>query len=108
MVLSLQINHEREDHIINFYQNLYSVPDNTPVDFTDSVRVFLGNLTEHPVLRSFVLTEREREELEQLVTLKELDDAVGASNMNSAPGIDGVSNRFLKKFGILLREPLLM
>ncbi len=33
---------ERESHIVNFYKNLYSLPDRMPADFTDCVSNFWG------------------------------------------------------------------
>ena len=68
---------------------------------------FLGELTNHPVVRGSILTEDERTALEGDVTLEELDEAVNSCNLNSAPGIDGISNRYIRKFWIFFREPLL-
>jgi len=39
--------------------------------------------------------------------VEELDEAVAKCNGNSAPGIDGIGNRFIKKFWNLFRLPLL-
>jgi hypothetical protein len=36
----------------------------------------------------------------------ELDEAVKTLNLRSAPGVDGVSNRFIVKFWKYFREPL--
>lgn len=97
----------RNQHIVNFYQDLYSLPRGVPQDFTNCVENFLGNLTNHPVVRGCMLTEEEKVSLEDDISLEELDQAADSCNMQSAPGIDGVSNKFVRKFWNLFRVPLL-
>jgi hypothetical protein len=53
------------------------------------------------------LSEVDRERLEANLTLDELDDAVTKCNGNSAPRVDGIGNRFIKKFWFLFRIPLM-
>ncbi len=53
-----------------------------------------------------MLTEEERGRLEADMTITELDEAVEKINLGSAPGIDGLNNRFIKKFWFLFRVPL--
>jgi len=72
-----------------------------------NVEEFLGDLVNHPVVRGCVLNDDERRRLDEDMTLMELDEAVSGCNLNSAPGIDGIGNRFIKKFWNLFREPLL-
>ena len=98
---------QRNEYITNFYTELYTVPLTAPVDFTNCVINFLGNnISNHPVVRGCILTEAERLSLEGDITMEELDEAVESCNMRSAPGIDGVSNKFIKKFWYLFRGPL--
>jgi len=54
-----------------------------------------------------VLTKEERLSPEEEVAVEELDEAVLNANMSSAPGIDGLNNRFIKKFWEFFRFPLL-
>jgi hypothetical protein len=97
---------ERDRCITEFYSKLYKIPAGTRVDFSNCVENFLGDLVNHPVIKDCMLSEAERERLESNLTLEELDEAVSKCNANSAPGIDGLGNRFIKKFWSLFREPL--
>jgi hypothetical protein len=89
---------ERDKYITDFYISLYKIPQNARVDFTNCVENFLGPLTNHPAVLGCKLTQAERDGLEVDITVEELDEAVAKCNGNSAPGIDGIGNRFIKKF----------
>jgi hypothetical protein len=49
----------------------------------------------------------EQVELDAPLTIDELDKSINQANMNSAPGIDGLSNKFLKKYWRFFRTALL-
>ena len=69
---------------------------------------FLGpDIVEHPIAKGMILCEVERQRLDMPITLEELDKARDKANMASAPGIDGVSNKMIKKIWHLVRTPLL-
>jgi hypothetical protein len=53
-----------------------------------------------------MLSVEERDRLERPMTVDELDKALRSCNTNSAPGIDGLNNRFIKKFWNFFRQPL--
>jgi len=97
---------EREEYITKFYGNLYKNPVNIPNDFTNCVEDFLGDLVNHPTIRSCILTEEEKRRLDADMMVEELDMAMEKCNLQSAPGIDGFNNRFIKKFWPLFRLPL--
>ncbi len=98
---------ERESHIVNFYKNLYSLPNRMPADFTDCVSDFLGpEICRHPVVLGAKLDENEKILMERPLDIAELDESVLKPNLRLAPGIDGVSNRFIVKFWTFFREPL--
>jgi hypothetical protein len=97
---------ERQEHIVSFYENLYKNPAAMPNDFSNCVEDFLGDLVDHPVIKSCLLDEDDRRRLDAPMTPEELDAALRRCNMRSAPGIDGLNNRFIKKFWIFFREPL--
>jgi hypothetical protein len=59
------------------------------------------------VVRGSILAEEESLALEADVTMEELDEAVNSCNLNSAPGVDGISNRYIRKLWQYFREPLL-
>jgi exonuclease III len=98
---------DRDKYITDFYSNLYKIPRNARVDFTNCVENFLGVLVDHPAVVGCKLSEDERNSLETDITVEELDEAVAKCNGNSAPGIDGIGNRFIKKFWSFFRIPLL-
>jgi hypothetical protein len=52
------------------------------------------------------LSDREKLTLDSELTIYELDKAISQSNKRSAPGTDGISNRFIAKFWHLFRIPL--
>jgi hypothetical protein len=97
---------KRQDYITNFYEKLYKIPAGSRTDFANCVNDFLGNLTNHPVVRGRMLTDQERTRLETPLSLDELDESVRRCNLRSAPGIDGISNNFIKKFWPYFRSPL--
>jgi hypothetical protein len=97
----------RNEYVKDFYRKLYEVPPGSRENFENCVYEFLGDLTNHPVVRGSILTEEESLALEGDVTLEELDEAVSSCNLNSAPGIDGICNRYIRKFWPFFREPLL-
>jgi hypothetical protein len=97
---------KRQDYITNFYEKLYKIPAGSRTDFANCVNDFLGNLTNHPVVRGSMLTDQERTRLETPLSLDELDESVRRCNLRSAPGIDGIINNFIKKFWPYFRSPL--
>jgi hypothetical protein len=67
---------------------------------------FLGDTANHPEVRSSKLSEIERDELELELNIAEFDKAVEVSKNNTAPGINSISNRFIKTFWPYFRKPL--
>jgi hypothetical protein len=47
-----------------------------PIDFSNCVTDFLGNLFDHPAIKSCCISEEEKEDLELDITIEELDEAV--------------------------------
>ncbi len=52
----------------------------------------------HPIVQNSRLTPTERENLDRPLDISELDKSMLKANLKSAPGIDGISNKFLKKY----------
>jgi len=52
----------------------------------------------HPIVQNSCLTPTERENLDRPLDISELDKSMLKANLKSAPGIDGISNKFLKKY----------
>jgi hypothetical protein len=98
---------DREKHIVEFYKKLYSLPENMPADFSNCIENFLGpQICGNPVVQNSKLSDEERNDLDRPLGISELDESVKKLNLRSAPGIDGVSNRFIFKYWNLLRGPL--
>jgi hypothetical protein len=84
-----------KNYVTNFYRNLYSRDEGVG----GSIKDFLGKeLCNHPLITGSKLTREQKEALDSDLTFAELEKALCESNLNSAPGIDGYSNRFIKKF----------
>jgi hypothetical protein len=95
---------QRGDYIKTFYENLYR----KRLDVLLSVEDFLGNETAGADwVRNRKLSDAEKNELEGLVTLDELQKAFDESNFNSSSGWDGMSYRVIGKFWGFLRDPML-
>jgi hypothetical protein len=89
---------QRSDYITEYYASVYrrnpNARNNTPI--TD----FLGDVANHPSVLGSKLSIDEREDLERELTLHEFDKAVETAKNNTAPGIDSISNRFIKTFWV--------
>jgi exonuclease III len=102
-----QDNIVRGEYIANFYECLYKNPHNMPLNFDNCVENFLGDLVNHPAIVDKKLSDEERTRLEADFAAEELDAAMDTCNLRSAPGMDGFSNKVIKKFWQFFRKPLL-
>jgi hypothetical protein len=94
---------DRSDHIKKFYDKIYT--NDTPGrNFSvNHIRDFLGpEVCEH----HSILTDVERDDFDRVLTIQELDKAVQQLNEKSAGGRDGISTKFLKKYGYYIRLAL--
>jgi len=97
----------RNSHIHRYYQDLYKKPLQNNVGRNDfSIEDFLGDCANHPDILSSKLNEEEKNLLDRPFGIEELDLAVKKIKINSAPGGDGISNRFISKNWNLFRVPL--
>jgi Reverse transcriptase (RNA-dependent DNA polymerase) len=58
-------------------------------------------------MQGLKFSEQEKAKLEQPFSLDELDTSIKSANLNSAPGPDGVSNKFIVRYWSFFRAPLL-
>jgi len=71
------------------------------------IEKFLGpDLLSHPLVLNSKIPENLKNELENPLTIEELDIAVHKLNNKSAAGIDGLSGKLIKKLWFSLRVPL--
>ncbi len=88
----------------NFYERLYR----KRLDNLISVKNFLGNDTVNTQwVGNRRLSDVEKESLEGVVSMAELQKAFDESNFNSSSGWDGMSYRVIGKFWEALRFPML-
>ena len=64
------------------------------------------DICQHPLVRGSILTQNEREKLDRELSPLELDKSLEQANTKSAPGVDGFSYIFIKKFWNIYRTPL--
>ena len=99
---------ERERNIHDYYKNIYSQPDNESKRTTvHDINNFLGPIKNHPIVQDSVLTNEERDEIDTDITSVELTESINNANLASAPGADGISNKFIKKYWEFFKNPLL-
>jgi hypothetical protein len=66
----------------------------------------LGPAQHHETVVNAKITEIEKTKLEDPLTLQEFDKAIRQSNKKSAPGTDGLNNKFIEHFWQHFRLPL--
>ena len=52
-------------------------------------------------------SDNEQDELDTEITLEQLTKSINSANLSSAPGADGISNRFIKHYWQYFKTPLL-
>ena len=97
----------RKEFITDFFKKIYKKDENSGTATVDDIINFLGPVANHGTVLDSKLTENEKTLLESDITLEELCKSINEANMSSAPGADGVSNRFIKKFWDYFKNPLL-
>jgi hypothetical protein len=94
---------ERSEYITNFYSSLYRKDETV----AGEIEEFLGPAAcSHPLVTGSKLTEAEREALDAPLRIEELDVSLNKANVKSAPGVDGISYRYIIRFWHLYRKPL--
>ncbi len=91
-------------YIREYFADTYRKLPDTVTD--QSISNFLGDISNRQEVLDSNLNQEERNRLEQELTPQEFDTAIEKAKMNSAPGIDSISNRFIKKFWHVFRIPL--
>jgi len=100
-------NEERIEGIVKYYEDLYKKPVNDIADYANCVENFLGpEIVGSAIVQGSMLTEAERNSLDLPLTIEEIDKSMEKANFKSAPGMDGLSNKFLKKYWRFFRHAL--
>ena len=96
---------ERDDYIVKSFEDLYKKPNNDVLPPL-CISNFLGEVNNNIIVEEAKLNLTERNELERDLTIDEFDQSINHAKMKSAPGADGLSNKFIKKFWSIFRVPL--
>jgi hypothetical protein len=99
---------DRTEYILKFYGDLYSVPSDAPILDENSIPAFLGSAAQTPEVVNAKLTQDEKVRLDSPLNIAEFDTAVKQLKTKSAPGRDGINNRFIRAFWPLVRAPLFL
>jgi exonuclease III len=97
---------EQRLFIRKYFEGIYEVDPHLTADVAGCIETFLGaDILNSNIVRSSKLTVCESESLESHLSLDELDLSIQQSK-NSAAGLDGFNNSFIKKFWHIFRHPL--
>jgi hypothetical protein len=100
-------NINKTEQIVSYFENIYRIPLSDMSCYDNCIERFLGDdILNHPITISSRLTLDERNLLDAPLTIEELDASLEKCNIRSAPGIDGMSNAFIKKYWQYFRIPL--
>jgi hypothetical protein len=98
---------EKVEGIVSYYEEIYRKPTTDPSCYSGCIEKFLGpEILSSPIVANSNLTNAENLSLDNPLTIEELDNSLNKCNVRSAPGIDGLSNAFIKKYWNFLRVPL--
>jgi hypothetical protein len=86
----------RANYIVEYYRKLYEKDPNELEDYSGCIEQFLGDeIVSSQLVTNSKLTDEERLDLDAPLSIGELDASMKNANMKSAPGIDGLSSKFL-------------
>ncbi len=92
---------DNDDHVeklVCYFENIYKNTDSTDINASMGISDFLGeDIISHPLVTNSKLTQDEYVALDAPLSLAELDKSIDKCNIKSAPGIDGLSNAFIKQ-----------
>ena len=97
---------EQNNYITSFYRDLYKKGRLNPDEVAPTIEEFLGGILEVEAVQAAKLSEMEKASLDCPLLISELDQSINDANFNSAPGINGISNKFIKKYWEFFRQPL--
>jgi exonuclease III len=90
---------ERNEYIVTYYSTLYKKPDDERIDFSNCIENFLGpDICGSRLINNSKLTDEEQTNLDMPLTIDEIDKSMEKANLRSAPGMDGISNKLLKRY----------
>jgi exonuclease III len=98
---------DRKTFITEYFRNIYKEVPGRVHAYEGCIEDFLGaDILNHPEVASKKVPANLREELEQDISLIELDKSLEKMRSGSAGGPDGLSVKFVKRFWVYFRVPL--
>jgi len=98
---------EMKNYVREYYAKLYTPPPSDEHYNENCIREFLGEeIFNSQLVQESRIPENLAREFESYLSMDELDTSAMQGN-NSAAGMDGINNAFIKKYWTLLRKPLL-
>ncbi len=98
---------ERNEGIVQYYEKLYEKPIDERINYENCIEDFLGaEVLNNPIVQNSFLTETEIASLDRPLSIDELDKSIEKANMKSAPGVDGLSNKFIRRYWLFFRTAL--
>jgi hypothetical protein len=104
---------ESSEHLKNYvgtyFENIYKKRNNINDQINDeAINSFLGaDILNRPEIQNAKLSEAEKIDLDSPLTIEELTKSINKANLKSAPGANGISNKFIKRFWDFFKYPLL-
>ncbi len=97
------------NYVEQYYKSIYIKNRNViETRGTEQIENFLGEeIVNRDEIRNAKLNEEEKTDLDKNLTLEELEQSISKANLKSAPGSNGLSNRFIRSFWDFLKRPLL-
>jgi hypothetical protein len=90
---------ERNEYIVTYYSTLYKKPEGERIDYSNCIETFLGaEICESRLVNNSKLTLEEQTNLDLPLTIDEIDKSMEKANLRSAPDMDGISNKLLKRY----------
>ncbi len=98
-----------KQHIGDYFKQIYKKVDTVNIlGNVESINTFLGeDVIERREVSAAKLSETEKLDLDLPLTIEELTASINKSNLKSAPGSNGISNKFIKRYWNFFKYPLL-
>jgi exonuclease III len=98
-----------KNYVCSYFKNIYKKRNDINDNLNnEAINTFLGaDILNRPEVRNAKLTEAEKVDLDSPLTIEELTKSINKANFKSAPGANGISNRFIKRFWDFFKYPLL-
>jgi len=89
-----------KQHVGDYFKNIYKKVDTGNfLGNVENINNFLGeDIIDKREVANSKLTEAEKLDLDQPLTIEELTASINKSNLRSAPGSNGISNKFIKRY----------